>query len=245
MTPRPQRSDYDDDPARFRINREATRRFVRGGDVHVEVADRLAAEGRNALDGRVAGGRVAGPVLDIGGNDGMLARLLAVRGVPAVVLDRAVSVARAPCPAVRADADRLPFPDASFAGAAALWMLYHLAEPVRAITEARRVLRPGGLFVACTPSRYNDPELRDVLPGWGQPGTFDAEEAAEMVAGVFGEVEVLRWDELLVRLPDRSAIALFLRGRGLTDTAACEAAGRLPTPLEVTKRGLLAWARRH
>ena len=33
---------------------------------------------------------------------------------------------------------------------AALWMLYHVPDVDRAIAEVRRVLRPGGLFVAVT-----------------------------------------------------------------------------------------------
>ena len=38
----------------------------------------------------------------------------------------------------------LPFPDASFDAAFAHQVLIHLREPVRALTEVRRVLRPGG-----------------------------------------------------------------------------------------------------
>jgi len=40
----------------------------------------------------------------------------------------------------------LPFPDGSFDAAFAHQLLQHLAEPVAALVEAKRVLRPGGLI---------------------------------------------------------------------------------------------------
>jgi SAM-dependent methyltransferase len=44
-----------------------------------------------------------------------------------------------------ADAHQLPFPDNSFDAAVAHVVLMHLREPVRALTEVRRVLRAGGV----------------------------------------------------------------------------------------------------
>lgn len=44
-----------------------------------------------------------------------------------------------------ADAYRLPFPDASFDAIFANGLLMHLREPLRALIEFRRVLRPGGV----------------------------------------------------------------------------------------------------
>ncbi|MFD0856074.1 class I SAM-dependent methyltransferase, partial [Actinomadura adrarensis] len=195
--------DYDDDPGRFAANQEATRRFSRVGDVHPVVVRRFADE-------------TCGSVVDIGGGNGVLARALGDNGVRTVVVDRAELLKEAPRPAVRADATRLPFRDGCFDGAAALWMLYHLPDPLLVLREAQRVVRAGGVVAVCTSSRFNDPELAPVLPGWGTPLTFDAENAAGLLGAVFEDVDVQRWDEPLVDIPDRAALKLFLRGRGLS-----------------------------
>jgi SAM-dependent methyltransferase len=228
--PRPLIPDFDSDPERFAANQAATRQFSAIGDVHQQVADRLAA-----LD--------AGSVLDLGGGDGTLARLLVRHDVPTVVLDRAGYVRHAPLPAVQADAVQLPFLDGCFGAVAALWMLYYVPEPFIVLAEAARVLRASGVFVACTSSRYNDPEFAEVIPGWGEPFSFDAETAMDVVAEQFSITEILRWDKAVVWLPDVAAVRLFLRGRGLSETAAASEAARRRCPLSVTKRGCLIWAR--
>ncbi|MGH2908765.1 MAG: class I SAM-dependent methyltransferase, partial [Solirubrobacteraceae bacterium] len=221
--------DYDSDPARFAANPAATARFSAVGDVHVLVAERLASI-------------AAAPVLDLGGGNGTLAHLLADRRIRTIVLDQAVYIDQAPRPVVRADAHRLPFIDRSFGAVAALWMLYHLHDPYAALIEAARVLRAGGNFVACTSSRFNDPEIASALPDWGQPFSFDAESAPVLVAEVFEVVDVQQWDTPMVTLPDRAAVELFLRGRGLPRRRAEHFASEFLTPLDVTKRGMLIWA---
>lgn len=224
-------ADYDRDPDRFAANQAATAAYSRAGDVHDPVARRLASAGVTT-------------VLDLGGGTGTLARALSAEGVRAVVVDAAAHVRLSPRPAVRADLRALPFRDASFPAAACLWVLYHLDDPRRALREAARVLEPGGWFVTCTSARDNDPELAAVLPGWGSPGTFDAEDAEDIVGTEFDVVGVERWDAPMIRLPDRAAMTQFLRGRGLGEAEAHRAASRFPTPMEVTKRGCLVWGRR-
>jgi SAM-dependent methyltransferase len=223
--------DFNSDPGRFAANQLATQSFSLLGDVHDRVADRLAKI-------------TSGPILDLGGGNGTLARSLIKLGRSAVVVDRADYVRSAPRPAVQADATRLPFRSESFAAVAALWMLYYLDRPEDALIETVRVLRMGGVFVACTSSRYNDPEFASVLPGWGKPFSFDAETAAAMVADHFEITEVITWDTSAMRLPDTAAVALFLRGRGLSSKEASRQAPRWTTPMTVTKRGCLIWARR-
>jgi ubiquinone/menaquinone biosynthesis C-methylase UbiE len=48
------------------------------------------------------------------------------------------------------DAMALPFQDSSFDAVSARHMLYHVPDVTKAISEARRVLRPGGRFLALT-----------------------------------------------------------------------------------------------
>jgi len=60
----------------------------------------------------------------------------------------------------QADIQDLPFDDASYDVVAAMWMLYHVPDLDRGLAEVRRVLRPGGLFVAVT---NGDDHLADLM----------------------------------------------------------------------------------
>lgn len=209
--------DYDSDPTRSRAEE---RSWQLRGDAHEVVAERLARE------------RIS-PVIDVGGGRGRLAELLP----GTVVVDFSpTQLADAPPPKLRSDALALPFASGAAGAVAMLWMLYHLDDPVVAIAEARRVLRPAGLFAACTASRRNDPELTDGYP----PSPFDAEEAPAIVASVFGDVDVDSWDGPYTVLPDRDAVLRYCRTHFLPP----EAADRVTPPVTLTKRGCLVWARR-
>jgi SAM-dependent methyltransferase len=209
--------DYDSDPTRSRAEE---RSWQLRGDAHEVVAERLARE------------RIS-PVIDVGGGRGRLAELLP----STVVVDFSpTQLADAPPPKLRSDALALPFASGAAGAVAMLWMLYHLDDPVVAIAEARRVLRPAGLFAACTASRRNDPELTGGYP----PSPFDAEEAPAIVASVFGDVDVDSWDGPYTVLPDRDAVLRYCRTHFLPP----EAADRVTPPVTLTKRGCLVWARR-
>lgn len=161
-----------------------------------------------------------------------------------MVVDRASHIVRAPRPAIRADAAHLPFADGAFDGTAALFMLYHLADPGLALREARRVLRPGGLLAVSTVSRHNDPELASVLPDWGKPLSFDAENGPGLLRSGFDVLDIQRWNEPMVHIPDRDALTLYLRGRGLPASNASAVAQHLNIPFDITKRGMIGWVRK-
>jgi SAM-dependent methyltransferase len=220
--------DYDQDPERFRVARSVLRRHALGRDVHEQVARRVLTEQLT-------------PVLDVGCGEGELARHLPA-GAWVGVDSSPTMLAEAPEPSLRGEATALPFPDASFGSVALLYVLYHLPQPGRALAEARRVLRPGGLVAVAAPSRDDSPELADALPR--RQLTFDAELAPRMLDERFASVEVERWDAPLLELPNRAAIRDYLVGKGAEPERARVAAEATDVPLIVTKRGALAFARK-
>jgi SAM-dependent methyltransferase len=104
-------------------------------------------------------------VLDVGGGTGVYARWLAGRGYEVHLVDqspRHIEEARAQAgpPLARAvvgDARRLDDADGSIDAVMLLGPLYHLVgrdDRVRALAEARRVVRPGGVVLAAAIGRH-------------------------------------------------------------------------------------------
>ncbi|MFD5069996.1 class I SAM-dependent methyltransferase [Streptomyces sp. NPDC058369] len=99
-------------------------------------------------------------VLDVGGGTGIHAEWLVKDGYDVTVVDpvpRHVETASAVCSAVLGDARELHQPEGSFDVVQLLGPLYHLPDPndrLRALAEARRVVKPGGLIAAAAINRY-------------------------------------------------------------------------------------------
>jgi SAM-dependent methyltransferase len=180
--------------------------------------------------------QLIGPMLDVGCGEGRLAALLEA-GVFWIGVDRSASqlAANPYRPVVQADMRALPFRDGSFAEVTQLWCLYHVEDPVAAIAEAKRVLRPTGRYYACAAARDNDPEI---VPEGYPASSFDAEEAVSVVGSVFAHLEPDRWDGKFFPLATREEVRAYCRHNYIP----AERAEAAEVPLWLTKRGVLVRA---
>jgi ubiquinone/menaquinone biosynthesis C-methylase UbiE len=139
---------------------------------HIEGAVRRGASLAKLLPGR-------GRILEVGCGSGGLLAACEGSGRDVVGVDiglRWLVMARkrladrgAPVPLIAASADRLPWPDASFDALVADSVLEHMDDPLAALREWRRVLRPGGQLLIWSPNRHflgRDPHVFLVGVGW-------------------------------------------------------------------------------
>ena len=171
-------------------------------------------------------------VLDIGCGPGAFAeRVAAETGAAVVAADasaRMVEVAAARgLEAVVADVQALPFADGEFDCVVAAWMLYHVPDLDRAISELARVVRAGGLLVAITNGDGHLSELWRLVDRAPITLSFSRANGAERLRRRFGEVEQI---DLAARavFPDRDAAARYLASIHEGE----ELARRLPPDLE-------------
>lgn len=104
-----------------------------------------------------------------------------------------------------ADAQALPFGDASFDGVIANHMLYHVPERQRALREIDRVLRPGGALYAATNGERHMRELDDLVAPLVSPAAraarqdattgFTLENGLEQLERLFASVELRRHED--------------------------------------------------
>jgi SAM-dependent methyltransferase len=107
------------------------------------------------------------------------------------------------------DVQELPFDDGAFDCAVAAWMLYHVPDVDRALSELARVLRPGGRLVAVTNSHRHLAELYELLGKARVPYPFGAEEGEEHLRRHFARVErrdAWGW----IAFPDRDAAQSYV-----------------------------------
>jgi ubiquinone/menaquinone biosynthesis C-methylase UbiE len=138
-----------------------------GIDFGLTGQEQVAAKMRKALGGDPA--EPFGDALEIGAGTGYfglnllqtgMIRRLTATDISAGMLETLTATAwrlALSVHTVRTDAERLPFPDASFDFVFGHAVLHHLPDLPRAFAEFNRVLRPGGTIAFCgEPSRYGD-----------------------------------------------------------------------------------------
>ncbi|GAB3772574.1 ubiquinone/menaquinone biosynthesis C-methylase UbiE [Nocardioides ginsengisegetis] len=108
-----------------------------------------------------------------------------------------------------ADLQDLPFPDDSFDVVAAMWMLYHVPDLDRGLAEVRRVLRPGGLFVAVTNGDEHTAGLRREAGGEAMVTQFSSENGEQSLRRHFDQVTREEFATRAV-FPDHAAAEAYL-----------------------------------
>ena len=178
-------------------------------------------------------------VLEVGPGPGeaseRIARELGAEVVAVDISERMVELARARGVDARVgDAQSLDFDDGWFDCVLAAWVLFHVGDLDRALSELARVLRPGGRLVAVTVSVRHLAELWELVGGEQLPLTFRRENGEELLRRHFATVE--RHDvEAKVTVRDADSIRRYLasshRGKAYVD-----AVPELEEPLVVRTR---------
>jgi SAM-dependent methyltransferase len=137
---------------------------------------------------------------------------------------------------IAADMAQLPFPDASFASVLSVQSLEHAPDPAPVLSEAGRVLEPGGVAIFVTPNCLTFGPPDEIIDPYHYV-EFSADELRRACGRAFGAVELrgifgsarylelvaeerraldrlLRWDPLRLRrfAPRRLRRSLYDRG---------------------------------
>jgi SAM-dependent methyltransferase len=132
--------------------------------------------------------------LEVGCGQGQFAAELRAAGIDVTAVDQSAAMVQLTgsrgVRAQVADIETLPFANDSFDLVAANYVLYHVTDLTRGLSEIARVLRPGGALVAVTNSQRKLKELWDLV---GSPGdrekTFNSENGASVLGPHFASVD--------------------------------------------------------
>jgi ubiquinone/menaquinone biosynthesis C-methylase UbiE len=128
-----------------------------------------------------------------------------------------------------ADAQQLPFDDGDFDAVVAIHMLYHVPDQQRALTEMRRVLRPGGRVYASTNGKTHMQEVGDLAAYFAEGETleqiraahrlnsFRLEDGFEMLSPYFSDVTLHRYENSLEVTEAEPLLAYILSATAATE----------------------------
>jgi SAM-dependent methyltransferase len=91
---------------------------------------------------------------------------------------------------VKGDALALPWPDGRFSVVTAQYLLEFVPDPLKALSEMQRVLRPGGRAVLTFGLATKDASLSGTKTAWGFPHWSEADARRLMEEAGFGDVSV-------------------------------------------------------
>jgi SAM-dependent methyltransferase len=140
----------------------------------------------------------AGPgrrILNVGAGQGSLTRLLEARGFDVVSSDVSPAVlevlgSRVSGSVLHADMTELPFADGSFDVVVAGEVIEHIEDDLRALREAARVLRPGGVLALSVPAH---PDWFGVSDRWaGHARRYTRETLTRAIEDAGFELDVIR-----------------------------------------------------
>ena len=135
------------------------------------------------------------------------------------------------------DVQALSFGDGEFDCVVANWMLYHVPDVDRGLSELARVLRPGGRLIAATNGARHLEELWSLVgrDKTGETRPFFSENGDELLRRHFGRVQRTDY-ESPVTFQDASAVRGYIAS-SIAHKHLSERVPELTTPLVATRRG--------
>lgn len=124
----------------------------------------------------------------------------------------------------QADIQQIPYADEAFDTVIANMMLYHVPDLDRALSEVRRVLKPGGIFYCATTGTNGIAEyVRGLLEengvrcGEGSALSFTLQNGGELLRKYFPAVEMRRYEDHLEVAETGDLVDYILSLEGMAD----------------------------
>jgi demethylmenaquinone methyltransferase/2-methoxy-6-polyprenyl-1,4-benzoquinol methylase len=176
-------------------------------------------------------------VLDLAAGTGDLSRGAARAGYRTVGVDLSAGMLeadRSRHPRAQGDSARLPFADGSFDGVVCGYALRNFTDLPGALSEAARVLRPGG--------RLSVLEIAEPPPGpWRTGYRIWFHRVVPVIGGVLSDKEAYRYlPRSTAYLPDEAGLRRMLQDAGFSTVGRRMLAGGLSQLLTATRRGLFS-----